>query len=319
MKLKSISRHGRNFSIVKIPYSLKLLIQELQTMNIQMRVITEDNISQFGGMTFKSDDVNNVLQYKLEYKLVDRIIGAYNENKSPGTPSHVGITPNTPESPPYAPGSPAFSPAYAPGSPAFSPAYAPGSPAYAPGSPAYAPTSDPNSSLYDPNSPQYDPNSPQYHPATSSEPKETGKPGGISVVSSSDDDTIPPPPTHNPSDESDDDIIPPPPTHNPSDESDDSFFSESGKVAATSNVMDTINTSKKDRKENINEFPSISLNAGIDDSLKLKSIDTLIKQSSASSESVLEPEELKQSKQKDTEEDSEEKDKGEKKTIRINT
>ena len=85
--------------------------------------------------------------------------------------------------------------------------------------------------------------------------------------------------------------------------------------------MDTINTSKEDKKENNNEFPSISLNAGIDDSLKLKSIDTLIKQSSASSESVLEPEELKQSKQKDTEEDSEEKekDKGEKKTIRINT
>jgi DNA-directed RNA polymerase II subunit RPB2 len=312
MKLKSISRHGRNFSIVKIPYSLKLLIQELQTMNIQMRVITEDNISQFGEMTFKSD-INNVLQHKI----VDEITNAYNENKSPGTPSHVGITPESPAYAPYSPYDPG-SPAYAPGSPAYapgSPAYAPGSPAYAPGSPAYAPTSDPNSSLYDPNSPQYDPNSPQYDPrplhdgyqtATSSEPKETGKPGGISVVSSSDDDTPPPPP---------------PPIHNPSDESDDSFFSESGKVDTTSNVMDTINTSKEDRKENNNEFPSISLNAGIDNSLKLKSIDTLIKQSSTSSESVLEPEELKESKQNDTEEDSEEKekDKGEKKTIRINT
>ena len=47
MKIKSVSRFGRNFSIVNIPYSFKLLIQELQTMNIQIRLITEDNVDNF--------------------------------------------------------------------------------------------------------------------------------------------------------------------------------------------------------------------------------------------------------------------------------
>ena len=37
---------GRSFSVVRIPYAFKLLIHELQAMNVQMRVITEDNIQQ---------------------------------------------------------------------------------------------------------------------------------------------------------------------------------------------------------------------------------------------------------------------------------
>jgi DNA-directed RNA polymerase II subunit RPB2 len=45
-KLVNVTRFGRSFSVVQIPYSLKLLIQELQTMNCVMRVITEDNIDQ---------------------------------------------------------------------------------------------------------------------------------------------------------------------------------------------------------------------------------------------------------------------------------
>ena len=47
LKLDSISKNGRDFSIVQVPYSFKLLMQELQTMNIQLRVITEDNIQQY--------------------------------------------------------------------------------------------------------------------------------------------------------------------------------------------------------------------------------------------------------------------------------
>ncbi len=46
MKMESMTQHGRNFSVINVPYSLKLLIQELQTMNVQMRLITEDNMSQ---------------------------------------------------------------------------------------------------------------------------------------------------------------------------------------------------------------------------------------------------------------------------------
>ena len=38
------SVHGKDFSIVCVPYSFKLLMQELKTMNVQMRIITDDNV-----------------------------------------------------------------------------------------------------------------------------------------------------------------------------------------------------------------------------------------------------------------------------------
>lgn len=50
----SITRFGKQFSIVSIPYSFKLLMQELQAVNIQMRIITEDNINQFENLSFSS-------------------------------------------------------------------------------------------------------------------------------------------------------------------------------------------------------------------------------------------------------------------------
>jgi len=46
MNIVPITKYGRDFSIVEIPYSFKLLYQELQAMNIQMRIITEDNVEQ---------------------------------------------------------------------------------------------------------------------------------------------------------------------------------------------------------------------------------------------------------------------------------
>jgi len=52
MRIKTVSRFGRSFSIVKIPYSLKLLIQELHTMNVVTRIITDDNISQLSSLSY---------------------------------------------------------------------------------------------------------------------------------------------------------------------------------------------------------------------------------------------------------------------------
>ena len=52
LKIDKITRFGREFSIVRVPYAFKLLLQELGTMNICMRIITEDNISQISSMSF---------------------------------------------------------------------------------------------------------------------------------------------------------------------------------------------------------------------------------------------------------------------------
>tara|TARA_Y100000816_G_scaffold202924_1_gene149364 strand:- start:467 stop:1573 length:1107 start_codon:yes stop_codon:yes gene_type:complete len=52
LNVENISVHGRSFSLVKVPYAFKLLIQELATMNIQMRLITSDNINSLDDMQF---------------------------------------------------------------------------------------------------------------------------------------------------------------------------------------------------------------------------------------------------------------------------
>jgi hypothetical protein len=63
-KIEVISKYGRNFSVIRVPYSFKLLIQELQTMNIQMRIITDKNIEQFRSMNLQDTiDLYNRLKY----------------------------------------------------------------------------------------------------------------------------------------------------------------------------------------------------------------------------------------------------------------
>ena len=56
MNIINISKYGRDFSVVKVPYAFKLLMQELQAMNCQMRVITEDNVDQLMTLT-EGDDI----------------------------------------------------------------------------------------------------------------------------------------------------------------------------------------------------------------------------------------------------------------------
>ena len=59
--LDAVSKFGRSFSLVRIPFALKLLIQELQVMNIQMRIITEDNIDQLTNLSFQSRNIDKLL------------------------------------------------------------------------------------------------------------------------------------------------------------------------------------------------------------------------------------------------------------------
>jgi DNA-directed RNA polymerase II subunit RPB2 len=50
MKLNNVTKYGRSFSLVRVPYAFKLLIQELQIMNVQLRIVTEDNINHLSTM-----------------------------------------------------------------------------------------------------------------------------------------------------------------------------------------------------------------------------------------------------------------------------
>ena len=59
--IMNISRFGRSFSILKVPYAFKLLIQELQVMNVKMRIITEENVDQLLSMSY-SDNINKLLK-----------------------------------------------------------------------------------------------------------------------------------------------------------------------------------------------------------------------------------------------------------------
>ena len=179
MNIKNLSKFGRSFSLIRIPYSFKLLIQELQTMNIQMRIITDENVDQLLSMSYSNnihklltdaktsstkntellikDYVNKMARlpisnegYKIEEQHV--IPSPLNEEDiketkdlqtdSPGDTANPNSPPYNPNSPPYNPNSPPYNP--------NSPPYNLNSPPYNPNSPPY----NPNSSPYAPESPE---------------------------------------------------------------------------------------------------------------------------------------------------------------------
>ena len=174
MAVERVTKHGRDFSIVRVPYALKLLIQELQTINVVMRIITDDNIEQISNMSFSKHVVldKTMKEYvaELDHKIMRSkkdVVGPFTEPES----SPAGSPPYAPaDSPGYIPGWPGYipgSPGYIPGSPGYipgSPPYAPGSPGYIPGSPPYAPGSPPYAPLdsVPTDSPPYAPDSPPY-------------------------------------------------------------------------------------------------------------------------------------------------------------
>jgi hypothetical protein len=68
--VKNVSKFGRSFSILRVPYALKLLIQELEVLNIQMRLITEDNVDQLLNMSY-SNNIVKLLKVEEPKEVVD--------------------------------------------------------------------------------------------------------------------------------------------------------------------------------------------------------------------------------------------------------
>ena len=181
--LDAISKFGRSFSLLRIPFALKLLIQELQVMNIQMRIITEDNIDQLTNLSFQSKNINKLLHIedsKAE-RTVKQIIENYTENMKQkmrdidekskrGKIYNETIGPRNVEELVKTP--PPDSPENAPDSPEN----APDSPEYAPDSPENAPSNGPTNQL-----PMQQ--SPGLPPIESAEMYSASKGGSINIFS----------------------------------------------------------------------------------------------------------------------------------------
>ena len=173
--IQNVTRFGRNFSVVAIPYALKLLIQELQTINVQLRIITEDNIQQIENMSYSNNIVKllepQVSKGELAHPITTAIqltrekltivrdknekrrdLQLYSELEK--DKQDLATKTNTdweiiPESPAYSPESPAYSPE----SPAYIPVTPTGSPFFSPESPTYSQ----NPREYSPHTPEGSP------------------------------------------------------------------------------------------------------------------------------------------------------------------
>jgi len=220
LNIVPITRFGRDFSIVKVPYAFKLLYQELQAMNIQMRIITEDNIDQLTSMkdsntVIKLTGMNSLEEVaaKAKTKLAEdnalykdiqqtRDVMEKDDAAREEVEDAYGWIDPWKETPavvptPFAQPSDTsnpfaqnpFAPTYnMPQSPvaAWAPSppprvYPPGSPPYVPSSPPYNP--DTGSPVYVPSSPPYNPRtgSPVYVPSSPQYNPGTGSPKFVPV------------------------------------------------------------------------------------------------------------------------------------------
>ena len=171
--VEHVTKFGRSFSVVRVPYVFKLFMQELQAINVKMAIITEDNVDQFDNMNFSRnisllttgkglEEIKEMISNELNIQKPKREM--YEELSSSEEPKYQPNSPvYAPNSPVYVPMSPIGSqngslPNSQVGSPVESPPNSP--PNYMPNSPQnYMPNSPPN---YMPNSPPNSfPNSPQ--------------------------------------------------------------------------------------------------------------------------------------------------------------
>jgi hypothetical protein len=92
-KISYTTKFGKEFSIVQIPFCLKLLMQELLTMNIQMRLITSDNINTLTNInnTSTTIPIDKILDVSA-YKDLDDTIYTTKNDKDYGDPNDYDDT-----------------------------------------------------------------------------------------------------------------------------------------------------------------------------------------------------------------------------------
>tara|TARA_A100001015_G_scaffold104670_1_gene116174 strand:+ start:8244 stop:12890 length:4647 start_codon:yes stop_codon:yes gene_type:complete len=95
LNIKHVSKHGRDFSIIRVPYAFKLLMQELQTMNIQMRFITDDNIGQLLSMSY-SNNIDKLL-FNKDTNLIELGKSSIKKLNKPPLPDILKSTPDKTE------------------------------------------------------------------------------------------------------------------------------------------------------------------------------------------------------------------------------
>jgi hypothetical protein len=168
--LDAISKFGRSFSLLRIPFALKLLIQELQVMNIQMRIITEENIDQLTNLSFQSRNIDKLLQIDHgENGLIERDIKEIIDNYKKEMDKKIDVIEKDRRNAykQYIPNETVEVQEFSEPNSNLEE----GSPQYAETSPAYQPNSSelgsPTSSDYQPGSPQYPAVSPAYEPNSS--------------------------------------------------------------------------------------------------------------------------------------------------------
>ncbi len=116
MNVEHITKYGRSFSVVRVPYVFKLFMQELQAINVKMAIITEDNVDQFDNMNF-SNNISLLTGLKLE-DVVNKVSQEVDElnNLKPKKSYYEELSMSAdqrpqPASPEYQPASPEYQPA----------------------------------------------------------------------------------------------------------------------------------------------------------------------------------------------------------------
>jgi len=111
MRIENVTKFGRDFSVICVPYSFKLLVQELQTINVQLRLITEDNIQQLENMSYSKNIEKLLFSDQLDAKaLISQINQSLTAQTMPPATSNVSsptitTVPNLAPGPGSVPGS----------------------------------------------------------------------------------------------------------------------------------------------------------------------------------------------------------------------